>query len=285
MKHLKIGFSVLFILLVSFFVVRACVHPKRAPTSETTRYEIPLFSKLVQPGRPIVMAPRPGLKAGPRVAIILDDWGKNHALLKKAVEIGRPLTLAVIPGLLHSKQIAKEAHQNGLGVMLHLPMEPFNRYEPLEPHTIMTSMREAEIKKIVDEAIAAIPFAEGANNHMGSVATSDARVMKAILSRLKSKKLFFIDSQVVATTKGLQVARETKIRFAERDVFIDNENNVVAIKKQLEKAIRIALTHGEAIVIGHDRKFTLQAIKEMLPAFDQAGVKFVFARDVVKKVS
>ena len=134
MRYLKIGFSVLFILLVSFFVVRACVHPKRSLSSEPIRYEIPFFSKLVPPERSIVMGPRPGLKAGPHVAIILDDWGKNQAILKKAVEIGRPLTLAVIPNLSHSRQIAEEAHQKGLGVMLHLPMEPFNQYEILEPH-------------------------------------------------------------------------------------------------------------------------------------------------------
>ena len=291
MKYLKISLAVFFILLVSFFVVKSCVHPKRVPYSEQTESGIPFFSKLV-PSLHIVVAPRP-LPAtseavpavpamGPHMAIVLDDWGKNYSVLQYAIEIHRPLTLSILPNLSKSRQIAEEAFRNHLGVMLHLPMEPKNKKEPMEPHTILTTMPKAEILKYVDEGVEAIPHVEGVNNHMGSAATSDARVMKIVLDRLKIKNLFFIDSHVVTTTQGPKTAAEVGIRFASRNVFIDNENKLESIKKQLEKAKRIALTHGEVIVIGHDRKLTLQAIKEMVPVFDEAGVKLVFARDVVK---
>ena len=293
MKHLKIGLAVLFILLVSFFVVKSCVHPKRSPyAAEEPSAGVPFFSKLLGPSKQIVMAPPPApeapapkpaaSKTGPHMAIILDDWGKNYTVLKYAVQIHRPLTLAIIPYLSHSKQIAEEAHAAGLGVMLHLPMEPFNKGEPMEPHTIMTTMSEKEIASIVDAAVAAIPHVEGANNHMGSAATSDEKTMRVILSKLKAKDLFFLDSHVATTTKGPKVARETGVLFNERDVFIDNENKLDAIKKQLERARRIALSHGEVVVIGHDRKLTLQAIEEMVPEFDKSGVKLVYARDVVR---
>ena len=292
MKYFKIGFSVFFILLISFFVVKSCVHPKRTITNQETASTVPFFSKLMPPQKNIVIAPRviSGDKEknlvsstqGPHVAIILDDWGKNYSVLKNAIEIHRPLTLAVLPNLIHSRRIAEEAHQNGLGVMLHLPMEPFNKKAPLEPRTIKTSMTDSQIKQIVDNAVAAIPHVQGVNNHMGSAVTSDARVMKLILERLKSKNLFFVDSHVVAKTQGSWAALQTGIRFAERDVFIDNENELGAIKRQLEKAKQMALASGEAIVIGHDRKLTLEAIKEMLPEFDRAGVRLVLARDVVK---
>ena len=274
MRYFKVALSVALVLLVSFFVVKSCVHPKKLMSTQEA-----------QPGtsfKHMVIAPPPAAKIPPHIAIILDDWGKNYAVLKNAIDIRRPLTLSILPNLVHSRQIAEEAHQSGLGVMLHLPMEPFNKKEILEPHTIKTSMPENEIIQCVDDAVLAIPHVEGVNNHMGSAATSDARVMRTVLSRLLSKNLFFVDSHVTSLTKGPQVAHELGIRFAERDVFIDNVNQVDAIKKQLEKAKRIALTHGEAIVIGHDRKKTLQAIQEMLPEFDQAGVKLVLARDVVK---
>lgn len=283
MRYFKAGVAVFFVLAVSFFVVKSCVHPKRAPYSEK-EFEVPFFSQVVKP-RPIVVAPKPKprVPAGaPRMAIILDDWGKNYGALKYALDIKRPLTLAVIPHLPKSKQIAEEAHAAGLGVMLHLPMEPKRKGEPLEPTTILTSMSDKEILKCVDDAVAAVPHLEGVNNHQGSAVTSDARVMKLILKRLKSKKLFFVDSAVVSTTQGPKVAAETGIRFAKRDVFIDNVNKLDAVKAQLAKALKIALSHGEAVVIGHDRKTTLLAIKEMVPAFDEAGVKLVLARELVR---
>lgn len=288
-RFFKAGFAVVFVLIVSFFVVKSCVHPKKSPYAEAPEYRVPFFSEPVKKPS-IVLAPRTPEAAhpsvvpsgGPRLAIILDDWGKNYGLLQKAVDLKRPITIAVIPHLPKSKIIAETAHKNGLEVMLHLPMEPKGRGEPLEPTTILTTMTEAEILKRVDAAVDAVPYLDGVNNHQGSAATSDLRVMRVILKRLKAKKLFFIDSHVVATTQGLAVARETGIRFGSRQIFIDNENQVEAIKRQLEKAKRSALTRGEAIAIGHDRRLTLQAIQEMLPAFDEAGVHLVFARDIVK---
>ncbi len=292
MRYIKAGIAVLFVLLVSFFVVKSCVHPKRISYEDEAESRIPFFSELVSPKR-IVVAPktaaaskRPKVSgAAPRMAIILDDWGKNYGVLKYALEIKRPLTLAIIPNLPKTRKIAEEAHQNGLGIMLHLPMEPKSKNEPLEPHTILTTMPEKEILKCVDDAVASVPHLEGVNNHMGSAATSDARVMKTILKRLKAKNLFFIDSAVVSTTQGPKAAAETGIRFAKRDVFIDNVNKVDAIKAQLKKALDIALSHGEVVVIGHDRKLTLQAIKEMIPAFDEAGVRLVLARELVRTAS
>ena len=120
MKPLKIGFAVLFILLVSFFVVKSCVHPKRSPYGEEPGNGIPFLSRLVAPSKHIVIAPRPVAPAeetavpapakSPHVAIILDDWGKNYSVLKYAVEMHRPLTIAIIPNLTYSRKIAEEAH-------------------------------------------------------------------------------------------------------------------------------------------------------------------------------
>ncbi len=282
MKFFKIILSLIFILLVSFFVIHFFAPKKtvsRGPATSNQRV-------LVSPVKKAVMIPKkivPDKFKGPRIAIILDDWGKNHQLLQKAIEINRPLTLAVIPNLTYSRRIAEEAHRHGLGVMLHLPMEPYNHNMPLEPHTITTQMPQEQILEYLSEAIASIPHVEGVNNHMGSAATSDERVMSIILSHLRAKKLFFVDSFVVNTSQSKVIAKKLGVLFARRDVFIDNENNIVAIRKQLEKAQRIALAHGEAIVIGHDRKLTLQAIQDFLPSLDQAGVKLVFARDLVRQ--
>ena len=58
--------------------------------------------------------------------------------------------------------------------------------------------------------------------------------------------------------------------------------NLFSIKEKLERAKKIALSRGTAVVIGHDRKMTLQAIKEMVPEFEAAGVQFVLVKDLVE---
>jgi polysaccharide deacetylase 2 family uncharacterized protein YibQ len=219
---------------------------------------------------------------GPKMAIILDDWGQNFSLLQYALEIRRPLTLAILPNLPHSHTIAEEAFRNKLGVMLHMPMQPKSGRQDLEPHTILTTMPDGDIVRYLNEALLSVPYAEGVNNHMGSAATSDLRVMRTVIRHLKSKNLFFIDSNVIATTKAPQAAKEAKIRFTQRDVFIDNEMNLAAIRLKLRQAKEIAKSKGEVVVIGHDKKMTLQAIKELVPEIEKEGVRLVLAKELLR---
>jgi polysaccharide deacetylase 2 family uncharacterized protein YibQ len=147
----------------------------------------------------------------------------------------------------------------------------------------MTTAPDETIRRLLDEAIASVPHAEGVNNHMGSAVTSDPRAMRVVLIHLKGKGLFFMDSNVVAESVAPQVAEEVQISFTKRDIFIDNQLNAEAIRKQLEVAKRIALETGSAVVIGHDRRVTLQAIKKMVPEFEKAGVRFVLVKELVEK--
>ncbi|MGH7198351.1 MAG: divergent polysaccharide deacetylase family protein [Candidatus Omnitrophota bacterium] len=231
-------------------------------------------------------APPPEPVAKPavaRMAIILDDWGNNYYVMKYLLEIDRPITIAILPNLRHSQRIAEEAHQKRLGVMLHMPMEPESASQPLEPQTIRTSTSDWEIRRYLDEALAGVPHVEGVNNHMGSKATSDPRVMRLVLKRLKEKGLFFIDSNTSSKTVAPRVAKELGIRFTQRDVFLDNELNSAAIRRQLIEAKEYALEHGEVVVIGHDKKITLEAIRDMVSQLEKEGVRFVLAKDLVRR--
>ncbi len=281
MPRLKVVLSVLFVLLVAFFVARGCVHRRTATLPEVPKKV--LKKKVVKASRPLTqpaVAPAPGAA---RMAIILDDWGRNEGLVADAVAVGRPLTLSVLPKLPYSARIADEAYAAGLGVMLHMPMQPKNLSAGLEPQTILTTTPEPEIARYLDEALASVPHVEGVNNHMGSAATSDERVMRTVLKYLKARGLYFIDSNTISSTVGPRVANETGIRFARRQVFLDNDVSLDAVKTQLRRAARIALTKGRVIAIGHDKKVTLRAIREMVPEIEKAGVKLVLSRDLLEK--
>jgi len=289
MRFLKITISVLFVVLVAFFVARGCLKktPHLTETDEMLRAPMIVHKPVVVAPKPKQAVPAPPapapLSVAPKMAIILDDWGTNFFLTKYAFDLNRPITLAILPNLPKSRQIAEEAHRKGLGVMLHLPMEPRQDGPPLEPNTIMTGMTEAGILKDMDVSLESVPYAEGVNNHMGSAATSDSHVMRIVLKHLKGKGLYFVDSHVVPETVGARVAQEVGVRFAERDVFIDNVMDESEIRTMLTKATKIALRHGSVVVIGHDRKLTLMTLQKMVPEIEKMGIRFVLVRDLVEK--
>lgn len=55
-------------------------------------------------------------------------------------------------------------------------------------------MTDLEIKDLVKREIDSIPFVVGINNHMGSKASEDQRVVQDILEVVKEKHLFIVDS-------------------------------------------------------------------------------------------
>lgn len=282
-KRLKVVLSALFVLAVALAVVRV-FWPK--PSPRPAEKKIVYKKKAPAPAKKKAPASAPAAvpETAAEMAIILDDWGASGAHVDDVVALGKPVTLAVIPHLRRSEEVAIEAHAAGLGVMLHMPMQPKSA-KPSEPHTILTNTSAGEIRRLLDEALSSVPHVEGVNNHQGSAATSDLRVMRTVLSHLKKKGLFFVDSKVIATSACAQAARETGIRFASRDVFIDNVPEVEAIKGKLREALRLARSRGRALAIGHDRSVTLEALRQMRGEIDASGVKLVLAREMVEKLT
>lgn len=216
-----------------------------------------------------------------KVAIVLDDWGYNLNNLYLLEQIKYPLTMSVLPSLNYSRPIAEELHKRGFEIILHLPMEPHEKYR-LEQNTILTSMDEATIKEILDRDLANLPYVKGVSNHMGSKATEDIKTMRIIFNELKRRHLYFLDSLVSPESVGFDLANERRVAFSKRDVFLDNEEKPEYIKGQISKLKTRAMVYGRAIGIGHDRKVTLEVLKEVMPQMAKEGYRFVFVSDLVK---
>lgn len=215
------------------------------------------------------------------IAIVLDDWGYNLNNLAVLKQIRYPLTLAVLPNLAFSGEVAEEAHAIGKEVILHLPMQPHEKFR-LEQNTVMVSMAEAEILDIVANDIASIPHIKGASNHMGSLATEDLRTMEIVLKELKRRRLYFLDSFVTSKSVCLRAAGKLNVAFARRDIFLDNIEEPEYIKRQVYKLKYKASAYGRAIGIGHDRKVTLEVLKEIMPQLAKEGYRFVFVSKLLK---
>lgn len=225
----------------------------------------------------------PPQKALGKIAVIVDDSGYNIQDCHFLSLIPHPLTVAILPELAYSRDIAACARQNGKEVMLHLPLEPHQTAEHYRQGYIITDeMSPAEVAGRFQEALSAVPFAEGINNHMGSKATEDTELMSLVFDQLAAKNLFFIDSRVTVNSICAPLARRKGIPFAERDVFLDNRNERTYIEGQFRELAREAKEKGQAIGIGHARTLTWQIIKEQTEKLTNEGFQIVPVEELVK---
>ena len=185
----------------------------------------------------------------PLLAIVIDDWGSAGK---------QPVTSSTSTGpSLHgpapsaaSRSQADEAHARGHQVILHLPMEPLAEQWDLGQGAVTTVMTSEEIHVDVQEALAAVPHVSGVNNHMGSKATADSRVVADVLAAVKSTGLFFLDSRTTAASVVPAVAREMGVPVLVNDRFIDPDTDPQRVKERILLAARLAKRRGYA---GRDR--------------------------------
>jgi polysaccharide deacetylase 2 family uncharacterized protein YibQ len=216
-----------------------------------------------------------------KVALVIDDWGYNLHNLHILRQIKYPLTASVLPHLSYTRSVTEELHRLGLEIILHLPMEPHEKYR-LERNTILTSMDEKTITDIIDSDLVNVPYARGVSNHMGSKATEDLRTMSIIFNKLNDRGLYFLDSVVTPKSICPELAKRMRLAFAKRDVFLDNKQDPQYIRRQINTLKMKANVYGKAIGICHDQKLTLETLREVMPELENEGYKFVFLSELVR---
>ena len=115
---------------------------------------------------------------------------------------------------------------------------------------------------------------------MGSKMTTIAPQLYQILSVLKKRKLYFIDSRTTVDTLCRPSAQLLQVPFAQKDVFIDHIPEPEFIRETIHRLIKIAGSHGEAIGIGHPHTATYEVLREMLPELKEKTI-LVRASDIV----
>ncbi|HEY6874446.1 MAG TPA: divergent polysaccharide deacetylase family protein [Geobacteraceae bacterium] len=240
-------------------------------------------SSAALPPREAVTLKKPQKVRQGTVAIIVDDMGNSTHEADSLLALDVPITFSLIPGFAKVREVAEAAHRKGEEVMVHMPMEPKGyQQKPFEKNGLLLAMSDDEVEKRVKGYLRAVPYAVGANNHMGSRFTEDRSKMQIVLTVLKGKGMFFIDSKTTPASVGDKVAREMGIPVASRNVFLDNEQDVGAIKAQLAKLAGMAKKSGSAIGICHPHKATLQALAAELPLLKGEGITFVHVSTLVR---
>lgn len=209
------------------------------------------------------------------IAVVIDDAGYSLEQLQPFLEFPGPITLSVLPNLPHSRESARRIAEAGKELLLHLPMEALNGNDP-GPGAIRTSHSEQEIRSLLEAGFSQVPQAVGMNNHMGSRATADERVMNVVMDYLSSKQRFFLDSRTTAASVAAAAAAAHEVPFLERNVFLDNEPRTEAIRQALENGIEAARKQGYAIMIGHvSNPQIVEVIEGLAGEFERSGVRLV----------
>ena len=245
--------------------------PPKAVSRPTVSYP-----SLPQPAVKYVppVSPRRIQRGMPAITFVLDDVGHTKEYIDEFIKLGPDVTYAILPFLKYSRDFGYLSRQTGAEVILHLPFQSVADIIP-GPGLITMNMPTDQIKEIVTRDLGSVPYHVGVNNHMGSRGTADPRVMRAVMGELKKRGLFFLDSFTTPKTVSFSIAKEYGIPILKRDIFLDNEDNQVAIRKQIRLAEEAARKTGYAIAIGHYRYNTIKVLQEEINRLRDSGFQIV----------
>lgn len=222
------------------------------------------------------------LNSKPLVTIVIDDVGIDRPHSKRAWELPGMLTLSFLPYAKDLREQAKAARANGKEIMLHLPMEPNGRADP-GPGALLVSMSENELGRKTAAALDGYDGYVGVNNHMGSRFTANKAGMTVVLQQIRARGLMFLDSRTTKETVGDQLAQEIGVPSMSRNVFLDDDESIAAIRRKLAETEEVARRQGFVVAIGHPHEATLQALAEWLPTLSAKGLVLAPATASLRK--
>lgn len=214
-----------------------------------------------------------------KIALIIDDIGYRQTD-KAVLSLPHTVTLSVLPHTPLGENLAKVGHSKGHEIMLHLPMQAING-KALGPGGLTKGMDEAEIRANVSSAIANIPFAKGANNHMGSLLTQLDSHMLWVMECLKQNQLYFVDSMTTPFSKAGEKADQLGIPSLKRQLFLDNNVSKKALEKQFNLMISNAHMQGGLVIIAHPYPETIRFLQANLPLLEAEGIDLVPVSDLL----
>ncbi|EIA1274068.1 divergent polysaccharide deacetylase family protein, partial [Campylobacter jejuni] len=164
--------------------------------------------------------------------------------------------------------------------MVHLPLAAINYNKP-ELDTLNPNDSKERIFKKIKQIKKDFKDLRYINNHTGSLFTSNEEAMRKLYEALKNQNIFFVDSKTIGNSKANKIAKELSMPYIQRDVFLDNEDDVNYVKKQLESAVKLAQKKGFVIAIGHPRKNTFKALgqsKDLLKGVDLVYLSEIYGK-------
>lgn len=210
------------------------------------------------------------------IVLIIDDMGNNLELGLKAIALPGPVNYAFLPHSPHGQVLANKAHRQHKEILLHAPMSNL-RSHATGPGTLKPRMNRQQFLTTLHEDLASVPHVRGLNNHMGSLLTQLRQPMSWLMSELKQRQLYFVDSRTSPRSIAASTALSQQLPSLQRDVFLDNNKSFSAIDKQFKRLITLAKNQGLAVAIGHPYPETLEYLQQALPTLAAQGISLSLA--------
>ncbi len=219
-----------------------------------------------------------------KLVLIIDDFGYNFSVARKFMDLPIRLNVAIFPHLQLSASLDRIARDKGKEVLIHFPMEAQDPAQNKgESFVLKKGATEEVIEHMLEEAFSSVEFAQGLNNHKGSLATADPQLMQKFFSVLSRREgIYFVDSLTSPNSVACKVALEYGIPCVSRDVFIDGVYEEGYILDKLREAVALARKRGFAVAIGHVNEVTYNALSKFAKEVQQEeGLGWVFVSDLL----
>ncbi|WP_410170425.1 divergent polysaccharide deacetylase family protein [Aggregatibacter actinomycetemcomitans] len=195
-----------------------------------------------------------------KLAIVIDDLGYHPKEDAQILALPKAVSVAIIPAAPYAKQRNQQAHQQGRDILIHMPMETVRKMK-IEGGGLHLGMNQEEVNHRVQTAKKIVSHAIGMNNHMGSAATADVPLMTKLMTALRERNLFFLDSRTIGRSVAGKIAKAQGVLALDRHIFLDDSNDFADVQRQFRAAVQYAQKHGTAIAIGHPRKNTIAVLQ------------------------
>ena len=221
-------------------------------------------------------SPRPSADRRKQIFLVIDDAGLDVAETRQFLDIPVPMTIAVLPHLKKTGEVCAEIHRHAdKEIILHQPMEAYNRESDTGPGAIQNTTRPPDVSEIIDRNLASVRGAVGINNHMGSRVTENEPVMAEVLRYCRAHGLYFLDSKTAYNSAVPRVADREHIHLEARDVFLDIQHDRESVRRAWESTVAKARDQGYVIAIGHIwSKETAAAIRDSYKTLQNQGYTF-----------
>jgi len=218
-----------------------------------------------------------------KIAIIVDDLGiKSLDLAKRLCNLKQVVTLSILPFQHLTSEVVELMRETGTPYILHMPMEPKSTNANPGEGAIYTGDTESQILEKLTRAFKSVRGAPGLNNHMGSKATEDVRIMEIIMEYMNENSYFFVDSRTSNNSKGYSLSQKMGVKGAELYTYLDVEDDKDFINKRLDNLADAAFENGLAVGICHDRPNTIEVLEQRLPELEEKNITFVKVSDIVR---
>ena len=220
------------------------------------------------------------------ITIVVDDFGTiGGELLSGFLALDKEICFAIIPDEQFSVQTMDLAKEQGRLAIIHIPMEPIG-YPEVNPgkNPILVQYDAHQIDKILSRFIEQLPYCEGVNNHMGSLATTDEDVMNAVMATLKKYNKFYLDSRTTNVSVAYSIAQKNHLRSYRNDLFLDSPNiSQSTMDAKLNQIIELSNRNQNVIAITHcHNSDKLDYLKSIINRLKAAGFTLIPLNEIDK---